>query len=288
MCVFVCVCVCVCVCVFVCVFLCVCLCVSVCVSVCYHFVREEKTWTEADNQKEGQTHTNWCSQEPNNKNGNEYCVLMVSNQKGCWRDMSCEGKHYFVCYGKNVYVHALVVFINSKMLWKHQSYCRENYTDLVNVKNQTVNQAIENVTLHSDRVWTGLVNDPWNWSDQSNSEFRNWKSNSPNTLTPREALSHCQKYHLDLVSVDTEEIQSWVREVVQSTSPEHAWLGLCHTCTCWVSGESVCYWAPGNETGVEGCSYGQRTGALQTQGEQWWVSLPETQTLNFICSTYEG
>ncbi|KAK1792073.1 hypothetical protein P4O66_001848 [Electrophorus voltai] len=88
--------------------------------------------------------------------------------------------------------------------------------------------------------------------------------------------------------VDTEEIQSWVREVVQSTSPEHAWLGLCHTCTCWVSGESVCYWAPGNETGVEDCSYGQRTGALQTQGEQWWVSLPETQTLNFICSTYEG
>uniref|UniRef100_A0AAY5EDW0 C-type lectin domain-containing protein n=1 Tax=Electrophorus electricus TaxID=8005 RepID=A0AAY5EDW0_ELEEL len=78
--------------------------------------------------------------------------------------------------------------------WSHsRKDCQERGADLVVINSREEQNnfithigAIENVTLHSDRVWTGLVNDPWNWSDQSNSEFRNWKSNSPNTLTPAE------------------------------------------------------------------------------------------------------
>ncbi|KAL7853042.1 hypothetical protein SRHO_G00188270 [Serrasalmus rhombeus] len=112
-------------------------------------------------------------------------------------------------------------------------------------------------------------------------------------LTWREALRYCKVKHVDLVSVHSEEIQLWVKEVAQNASTEHVWLGLRHTCTLsfwfWVSGESICYqnWAPGNGTGGEDCSSVDRTGAVQARGGQQWVSLPETQKLNFICTTYE-
>ncbi|KAI4887591.1 hypothetical protein NFI96_032416, partial [Prochilodus magdalenae] len=113
-------------------------------------------------------------------------------------------------------------------------------------------------------------------------------------LTWSEALWYCREKHLDLVSVHSEEIQLWVKEVAQKASTEHVWLGLRHTCTLsfwfWVSGESICYqnWAPGNGTGGEDCVSVERTGAVQSGGKQQWVSLPEDQELNFICTTYEG
>ncbi|XP_036419932.1 macrophage mannose receptor 1-like isoform X1 [Colossoma macropomum] len=102
-------------------------------------------------------------------------------------------------------------------------------------------------------------------------------------LTWREALRYCRDHHVDLVSVHSEEIQLWVKEVAQKASTDLVWLGLRHTCTqgfwYWVSGFSICYqnWAPGNGTGGEDCS---------SRGGQQWVSLPEDQKLNFICTTY--
>ncbi|KAI4881802.1 hypothetical protein NFI96_016440 [Prochilodus magdalenae] len=109
-----------------------------------------------------------------------------------------------------------------------------------------------------------------------------------------EALWYCRENHLDLVSVHSVEIQLWVKEVAQKASTEHVWLGLRHTCAqslwYWVSGFSICYqnWAPGNGTGGEDCWSVERTGAVQSGGQQQWVSLPENQKLNFICTTYEA
>ncbi|KAL7880770.1 hypothetical protein SRHO_G00030240 [Serrasalmus rhombeus] len=108
-------------------------------------------------------------------------------------------------------------------------------------------------------------------------------------LTWREALSYCRENHVDLVSVHTEEIQHWVESAVYYASTANVWMGLRHTCTLniwfWVKGEFICYqnWAPGNGTGVEDCSGGERTGAVQS-GSKQWVSLPEDQRLNFICT----
>ncbi|XP_053085897.1 macrophage mannose receptor 1 isoform X2 [Pangasianodon hypophthalmus] len=113
-------------------------------------------------------------------------------------------------------------------------------------------------------------------------------------LTWKEALRYCRNHHYDLVSVRTEEMQLWVKEVARNASTEHVWLGLRHTCALgfwyWVTGEMICYqdWAPGNGTGFEDCSNEERTGAVQSGGEQQWISLPQSYTLNFICSTYEG
>ncbi|XP_066513014.1 C-type mannose receptor 2-like [Hoplias malabaricus] len=110
------------------------------------------------------------------------------------------------------------------------------------------------------------------------------------TLTWRDALRYCRTNHSDLVSVTSAEIQSWVMEVAQKAYTDHIWLGLRHTCTLgfwfWVSGESICYqdWAPGNGTEAEDCCSLERCGAVESFGGQHWVSLPEAQTLNFICT----
>uniref|UniRef100_A0A3B1IWN3 C-type lectin domain-containing protein n=1 Tax=Astyanax mexicanus TaxID=7994 RepID=A0A3B1IWN3_ASTMX len=105
-----------------------------------------------------------------------------------------------------------------------------------------------------------------------------------------EALRYCRENHVDLVSVHTEGIQRWVKTVARNPSTDNVWVGLRHTCAqgfwFWVSGSTICYqnWAPGNGTGVEDCSNGERSGAVQS-GSKQWISLLENQTLNFICTS---
>ncbi|XP_051756512.1 macrophage mannose receptor 1-like [Ctenopharyngodon idella] len=109
-------------------------------------------------------------------------------------------------------------------------------------------------------------------------------------LTWSEALRYCRQNHTDLVSVHSEEMQHRVMNVVKRASTELVWLGLHNYCSMnmwlWLSGEIVCYqnWAPGNGTTPEDCRLEKRKGAVQSGGDQRWISLPETHKLNFICS----
>ncbi len=111
-------------------------------------------------------------------------------------------------------------------------------------------------------------------------------------LTWSEALRYCRQNHVDLVSVHSEEIQRRVMNVVKLASTAEVWLGLHNYCSMnmwlWVSGEIVCYqnWAPGNGTTPENCRLEKRRGAVQSGGDQRWISRPETHKLNFICSRY--
>ncbi|KAL6481102.1 hypothetical protein MHYP_G00091820 [Metynnis hypsauchen] len=297
----------------------------------------KRLWSLADRSfyTEGDTYLNWNNGEPNNLGGIEYCVGMFRDI-GTWFDVKCDDKYTSVCYDEKKTSTERYVFINETKIWHDaQSYCREHHTDLVSVRNQTENQQIHNlskINSNVDRIWIGLFNDSWTWSDQSDSSFRYWMSGPENyaygemcaavfeqgywnnvscntelpficyenklilinqSLTWREALRYCRVNHVDLVSVHSEDIQLWVKEVAEKASTEHVWLGLRHTCTLsfwfWVDGESVCYqnWAPGNGTEGEDCRPVERTGAVQARGGQQWVSLPEDNKLNFICLTYE-
>ncbi|XDV19159.1 hypothetical protein PO909_024697 [Leuciscus waleckii] len=348
--------------------------VSECVQRQYHFINVLKTWTEAqrfcrekytdlatvDNMNDmnelknsvndggvqyvwiGLKRTSvdkwqWSSGEPAlylnwgpyQPDGRDECAFM---RNGEWDDLLCSDRRHFICNNMNTGL----VFVNQTKKWRHaQSYCRQNHTDLVSVRNQNESQQIQkfiNDSHISNDVWIGLFRDSWQWSDQSNSSFRYWRSDQPDNdggnenctviepnaqgqwhdiscinrfpfvchedklilikenLTWPEALRHCRQNYTDLVSVHSEEMQRRVMNVVKRASTEAVWLGLHNYCQMnmwlWLSGEIVCYqnWAPGNGTTPENCSLTKRKGAVQSGGDQRWISLPETHKLNFICS----
>ncbi|XP_051555708.1 C-type mannose receptor 2-like isoform X1 [Myxocyprinus asiaticus] len=273
---------------------------------------------------------NWAQGQPND---NVDCSNMNPGQ---WNDYPCNKSLPFICYNGSSKGYIPVL---QTMTWRDaQNYCRENHTDLVSVRNQTENQQIEKIRNDKhikDGVWIGLFRDSWEWSDQSDSSFRNWRPNIPDNvggnencavvwvksdrgqwddwkcdiktqfvchedklvlvqqnLSWNEALKYCRENHVDLVSVHSEQIQRQVMELTRKASTAEVWLGLRHSCTLgiwfWVNGEILCYqnWAAGHGTGVENCSDAVRVGAVQSGGDQRWVSLPQTDKLNFICTNY--
>ncbi|XP_073711792.1 C-type mannose receptor 2-like [Misgurnus anguillicaudatus] len=108
-------------------------------------------------------------------------------------------------------------------------------------------------------------------------------------LSWSEALRYCRENHVDLISVESEEIQYMVTEVIHRASTDAVWMGLHYYCLMnlwiWIRGEAVCYqnWAPGNGTKLMDCNTEHRAGAVQSGGAHRWISLPQSHQLNFIC-----
>lgn len=79
-------------------------------------------------------------------------------------------------------------FVHESMNWSEaQTYCRQHYTDLATIDDQTDYEELLN-TVHAgfggEWIWTGLYRTnaaaPWIWSDQSESTFRSWGFGQPN------------------------------------------------------------------------------------------------------------
>ncbi|XP_072554117.1 macrophage mannose receptor 1-like [Paramormyrops kingsleyae] len=265
-------------------------------------------------------YTNWAMGVLYYQNNGYYCVGMKDS--GYWNNVNCSSQTqtgYFICYtdltckdGINVTWN--FTLINQHMNWSDaQSYCRHSYTDLATVRNKEDNDLMHKMVTSGTWAWIGLFQDTWEWSDLSNSSFRNWKigrnDNENNAcalaqvtwpgtwdMTPcdekhpfvcYDVLNYCRMNYLDLVSVHNEEIQHWVSRRAEKASTDHVWLGLRFSCYLnfwfWVSAENVCYqnW----ETNTNFCG---TTGAVQSGNPHYWVSLPETEKLNFICSKCLG
>uniref|UniRef100_A0A8C1UF52 C-type lectin domain-containing protein n=1 Tax=Cyprinus carpio TaxID=7962 RepID=A0A8C1UF52_CYPCA len=194
-------------------------------------------------------------------------------------------------------------FINEKKTWTEaQRYCREKYTDLATADDMNdmkeLNKSVTDRSLQY--VWIGLQKtgrEEWHWSSGEPVLYLNWGDKQPEgrddcammlkwhdchvglsdissattvnklilikeNLTWSEALRYCRQNHVDLVSVHSEKDSA--------------------------SGKVVCFqnWAPGNGTRPENCKPENRKGAVQSGGDQRWISLPESHKLNFICSRY--
>ncbi|XP_063048674.1 macrophage mannose receptor 1-like, partial [Engraulis encrasicolus] len=77
------------------------------------------------------------------------------------------------------------VLVQEWKTWRDaQRYCRDEYTDLASLRNQTENDKIYSDILsglgNKSYPWIGLFRDAWEWSDGSNSSFRHWAPEEPN------------------------------------------------------------------------------------------------------------
>ncbi|XP_037399055.1 macrophage mannose receptor 1-like isoform X1 [Pygocentrus nattereri] len=243
----------------------------------YHFVNENKTWTEAQS---------YCRQRDSD-------LVTINNMEEMKKLNATLKKHLNNTPSSSVWI-SLVRGDTDQWLWSlaDANFYRkgDTYRNWASGEPNNVG-GVENcvVMKKSDGTW---------FDDRCSSLYTFVCYDDKlimikQNLTWREALRYCRDNHVDLLSVHSEEIQLWVKEVSPKASTELVWLGLRHTCTqgfwYWVSGFSICYenWAPGNGTGGEDCSSVERTGAVQARGGQQWVGLPEDHKLNFICLTYE-
>ncbi|XP_051986761.1 macrophage mannose receptor 1-like [Xyrauchen texanus] len=117
---------------------------------------------------------NWFPGQPNHDGD---CSNMNPGQ---WNDSPCNDNFRFICYNDSS---KRFIPVLQTMTWRDaQIYCRENHTDLVSVRNQTENQQIEKIRNDAhitSGAWIGLFRDSWEWSDQSNSSYRNWRKSQP-------------------------------------------------------------------------------------------------------------
>uniref|UniRef100_A0A8C6S5U3 Transmembrane protein 104 n=1 Tax=Neogobius melanostomus TaxID=47308 RepID=A0A8C6S5U3_9GOBI len=102
---------------------------------------------------------------------------------------SCNTKYVGICYDdekKQKYFE----YESTKTWLQAQQYCREKHTDLLSGSDQ-LNDLKHGSNFEGTR-WIGLFRDAWDWSDGSNSSFRNWKDNNdPNKFDCHE--NRCAK-----------------------------------------------------------------------------------------------
>uniref|UniRef100_A0A673CIL5 C-type lectin domain-containing protein n=1 Tax=Sphaeramia orbicularis TaxID=375764 RepID=A0A673CIL5_9TELE len=100
-----------------------------------------------------------------------------------------------------------------------------------------------------------------------------------------DALTYCRKHYSDLASITNPTQQTWVQKRVQRAQFDYVWVGLRYTCSLdlwyWASNRLVCYqnWdskEPGHECDM--------AGAVK-KGTAEWVSLDKGDVYAFICST---
>ncbi|XP_039467533.1 lymphocyte antigen 75-like [Oreochromis aureus] len=104
------------------------------------------------------------------------CVAMLQN--GNWDDQLCENLLPFYCYNKKT---SSFTFVGVSKSWGDaQSHCRDHYTDLASVRNQSESQQLK--AIATSTTWIGLYRNSWKWSDGSTFSFTNWFSNSPSTV----------------------------------------------------------------------------------------------------------
>ncbi|XP_052417764.1 macrophage mannose receptor 1-like isoform X2 [Carassius gibelio] len=234
--------------------------VSECVQRQYHFINEKKTWTEAQRYCR-EKYTDLATADNMNDTNELKKSVNDSSVQDIWIGLQKTGRDEWQWSSGEP-----ALYLNWALGQPETSYC-----------GMMSNGKFEDLPCSDERYF--ICN---------NNKLIVIREN----VTWSEALRYCRQHHVDLVSVHSEEMQRRVMNVVKLASTAEVWLGLRHSCTVgiwfWVSEDTVCYqnWAPGNGTSEEDCEHTVRSGAVQSGGDQRWISLPESHKLNFICSRY--
>ncbi|KAL3987688.1 hypothetical protein ACER0C_014803 [Sarotherodon galilaeus] len=119
----------------------------------------------------------WDDGEPSGSEYYKICVKLQNNGK--WTVQLCETPAPLFCYNEGT---SSFIYVNLNKTWKDaQSYCREHYTDLASVRNQSENEQLKNM-LNSASAWIGFYRNSWKWSDGSAYLLDNWAPKNPSSL----------------------------------------------------------------------------------------------------------
>ncbi|XP_052443600.1 macrophage mannose receptor 1-like [Carassius gibelio] len=175
---------------------------------------------------------NWYH-EPDNSGGNQLCVYM--NYDGTWYDLSCDNTLPFVCYDDTATQSYIMIF-NWKTWSEARRYCRDHYTDLANVRNQTENQRILERTYqygYGYGLWIGLYRNRV-WSNRQNTTYQNWRPQIPglqaqpdngNNQNSEYGYQHC-------TAVSFKYSGRWTDEVCVSSMPFFCYSRTCTQSSC--------------------------------------------------------
>ncbi|KAG7221473.1 hypothetical protein INR49_002448, partial [Caranx melampygus] len=133
------------------------------------------------NRKAG--YTSWKKGEPNDRIQHLSCVYYQDHQ---WIDAPCSEELMFVCFSEtsaDSSTNGNYIFRREILPWsKALEYCRNHYTDLAIVRNQTENDMVQQVIPPNYWVWIGLSRLTWRWTDGA-SKFRSWAEGHPRDLS---------------------------------------------------------------------------------------------------------
>ncbi|XP_041081749.1 C-type mannose receptor 2-like isoform X2 [Polyodon spathula] len=131
-------------------------------------------------QGDNYTYRSWfnrdSSGEPNNKEGDEKCVVM--NEKSDWYDTSCSNLFCFVCCSGGYSGNCSFEGTNETKTWhKAQSLCRNKNKDLATIEDKAKMNSILGILPAVTSTWIGLHRDKenWQWSNGDEVIYTNWR-----------------------------------------------------------------------------------------------------------------
>uniref|UniRef100_A0A3Q3GGX6 C-type lectin domain-containing protein n=1 Tax=Labrus bergylta TaxID=56723 RepID=A0A3Q3GGX6_9LABR len=93
------------------------------------------------------------------------------------------------------------VLIQKAMNWTDaREYCRNHHTDLAMMLTEPEARDLGTVK-GPHRVWIGMYREPWRWSDNRNSSFKNWGRGEPSNYA---SAQYCVYFYRDKTWGDSE------------------------------------------------------------------------------------
>ncbi|KAK7883872.1 hypothetical protein WMY93_026995 [Mugilogobius chulae] len=150
----------------------------------------------------------WETGEPDFYSANNACVMM---RNGFWTDNNCaSSSYYFVCFTGSLKPGSKeFILVESLLSWSDaQNHCREHYVDFAIIEDQSDFTTVVNL-VGKYWVWIGLSRQPYRWSDNRISNFKNWIGGEPDN---KQGAEHC------VVETLIQNIFGWMQAIKTRTT----------------------------------------------------------------------
>uniref|UniRef100_A0A3Q2CQD8 C-type lectin domain-containing protein n=1 Tax=Cyprinodon variegatus TaxID=28743 RepID=A0A3Q2CQD8_CYPVA len=226
----------------------------------YHYIRELKTWTEAQ-QYCRENHTDLATVS-NMADMKRLLNNSAGNMNEAWIGL------YDQTYGDRTWYWSLPGVEFNETNWKPG----------------------EPNDIRTENC--GIISNPLKWGDNGDcKEKKPFICYDDNLVLVQEkmnwanALSYCREHYHDLVTIKTLEEQILVQEKAKKASTPFVWLALRYNCTkkfwIWVCPEGVTERTMNSDGEVDDCNI---SGAMDTGGQHKWFQINGGEEFNFICS----